>query len=74
MGRVTYYPTVDGGQVRHVCAMPGPRPLPDALRKVNVTLRLTGETLQRVDAAALAADETRQQWIERRVLDGLRMA
>jgi|GEM_PF-1762644 len=72
--RTIYYPVIDGSRVRHICARPGPQPLPTELRKANVTLRLCGVDVQRVAQAAAAAGMTRQAWLEQCVLDGLRMA
>ena len=74
MERVTYYPMADGGRVRHVCAKPGPKPLPDALRKQNVTVRLCGIDVERIEQAAAAAGMSRQAWLEEAILERLRIA
>lgn len=74
MARETYYPTASGARVRHVCSRPGPKPLPAALRKINVTVRLYSEDLCRIERSAAAAGVTRQSWLEHSILDRLRIA
>ena len=72
--RERYYPTLTGARVRHVCATPGPKPLPADLRKRNVTVRLCGSDVARIELSATAAGVTRQAWLECCILDGLRIA
>ena len=72
--RASYYPTITGGRVRHVCITPGPKAQPAGLRKQNVTIRLYGMDVDRVEAVASAAGMTRQAWLEATILDGLRIA
>lgn len=74
MAHEIYYPTASGARVRHVCVTPGPKPLPAELRKINVTVRLHGMDVLRIDRAAAAVGMTRQAWLEHSILDGLSKA
>lgn len=73
MPRITYYPTVIGS-VKHISSKSGPKPVPDELRKTNITVRLYGRDVCRIEQAAAAARMTRQAWLEHSILDGLRNA
>lgn len=72
--RESYYPTLTGARIRHICAAPGPKPLPADLRKRNVTVRLCGSDVARIEQAATAAGVTRQAWLEDAILGRLRNA
>lgn len=71
MPKLILYQTVTGETRAYLAQKPGPKPLPAECKKRVVSLRLYEATLARIDQAAHKCGQTRTDWIERVILDGL---